>query len=94
MKRKSRRCTTSTSSSSEDDIRMRKGAVRKIELNDSPVAAGFREWVQHVYVRVTVALKRSKTRTLKWLQMVARCDNVAKLDDASRRLDVLGKALA
>ena len=79
---------------SEDDIRRRRGAVRAFALDKIPFASRFREFVQNTFVKVTASSKRSKARTLSWLQEVESCTNVAALEIPSRRWDELDTALA
>ena len=40
-------------SSSEDDIRWRKGNVKAFALDEVPQASGFRAYIQNIYVKVT-----------------------------------------
>jgi hypothetical protein len=68
--------------------------VRKVELNDLPPTHGFRERVQHLYVKVSAASKRSKSRTLKWLQAVESCGELTLLEAVKKRWDDLDTALA
>ena len=63
-------------------------------MNDIPAPSGFREWMQSMYVKVTASSKRSKRRTLKWLQAVESCNDVALMEAPGRRWDDLDTALA
>ena len=47
-----------------------------------------------MYVKVTASSKRSKRRTLKWLQAVESCNDVALMEAPGRRWDDLDTALA
>ena len=46
-------------SSEEDDIRRRRGTVRKMELDEVPQASTFPKFIQNVYVKVAATSKRS-----------------------------------
>ncbi|CAK0849503.1 unnamed protein product, partial [Prorocentrum cordatum] len=87
----------SSSSSLEDEIRRRKGTVKKIEFDTIPAAAGFRLWLQEMYTKVCAASKRSTRRTLRWLQEVETTfsiEHLERLAAKQKRWDDLDIALA
>ncbi|CAK0809613.1 unnamed protein product [Prorocentrum cordatum] len=64
----------------EDDIRRRKGAAKSLTLGPLPSAVGFRERVQDAYAKVNAASKRSKRRTMRWMQRIETVNDISELE--------------
>ena len=68
--------------------------MRSCQIDEIPAASGFQESMQCIYVKVTAASKRSKVRTLRWLQRTENVPSLAGLESPSSRWDDLDTALA
>ncbi|CAK0813605.1 unnamed protein product, partial [Prorocentrum cordatum] len=92
------RSASLSSSSDEGDIRRRKGAVKELKLDPSPQASGPRRRIQSLCSKVCAASKRSKRRTLRWLQLAedpaVTWERLEHLSSVQRKWGDLDTALA
>jgi hypothetical protein len=86
--------SVSSSGSSEDELRRRRGLVKAMVLPEVPAASGLRAWIQTLYVRICAASKRNKTRTLKWVKECEHANHISELERSGKRWDDLDTALA
>ena len=71
--------------------------MKELNLSQFPAASGLRQWIQTMYESVCTASKRSKRRTLRWIQAVETAPSLEYLERLAvkqKRWDDLDTALA